>query len=420
MNTLTGSIYPVTIESVGATFELADRKRYFSLTTSSALQFFNKFAIEEQSISDNQLGLYSHIVLDREDRARFASLTSPAHVYSSRKNGCTWNPKGKMTMNVSEFDVCPIQLEMQLCPDSLWGTCMERIFNSGKGILDLMGTPEGVKLMDNLVFNVYRGRGNSMNELAWYAEHPDIETINASGFYKTSAEDWAAYYDQEMSGKCGGWMTQMDALKTAGNANYNVSIPNASFAGSNPVSGAYTGDIIALLDSLIAAANPDFQNAIEYGVRGNSPLSRDGRVFPVIKLTAVLYRAYQKYIQTTYPALQEAYNYQMSLNDGRNINIIGTLRYHNLAISKWEEVGRYDFLTGTTSHRAAIFMPGVLGLATDVRTIPGSDGNGLEILQRLDMPFKGMVYMSEYLKWGAGIGDINFIVSASNITLPTA
>lgn len=421
-NTLTGSVYPAVINIVGASFDTDGRNRYFTLNTSSALQFFNKFAIEEQDISANQLGLYSRIVLDREDRARFASLTSPAHVYTARKNGCTWTPKGKMALNLNEFGVCAIQAESEICPDALWGSCLERIFGAGEGILDLLGTPEGRKLMDQILFSYYRAQGNSINELAWYAEHPDIDLVNTSGFYKVSPEEWAAYYDQELSGTCGGWLTQMDALKTAGRSNYNITLPNSDFAGSNPVSGAYTGDIIALLDRLIAGTKPDFRSAIKYGVRGTSATgtSVNGRVFPIIKLTSSLYAAYQKYIRVTYPALQAAYNYQMMLDDGLGINVLGALAYGNMAITEWEEVGRFDTYTGATSHRAAIFMPGVLGFATDVRDVMQFQGVGLRIVQRMDAPFKGKIFTSSYLKWGAGIGDVDYVTSASNVTLPTS
>ena len=418
MNTVTGGMYPISIPAVGATFDTDGHSNYFSLTTSSALQFYTKFAIQEQSVQDNQLGLYSHIVLDRDDRARFANMVGPAHIFSSRKNGCTWSPKGKILLNVNEFGVCPIQAESELCPDAFWNSCLERIFAAGDGILDLMGTPEGRALMNEVVYLYYRAQGNSMNALAWYAEHPDIETINTSGLYDASPDEWAAYYDQQMSGTCAGWMTQLDALKTAGRANYNVTLPNSDFAGSNPVTGAYTGDIRALLERLIASANPTFRQAIKYGVNGRGVATRNGKVFPIIKLTSVLYQAYQKFIETNYPALQESYNYQMNLDDGRGINIIGALRYHNIAITEWEEVGIYDSITGSTSHRAALFMPGLLGLATDVRDIRQFTGMGLRIVQHLEAPWKGMTYMSSYLKWGAGIGDVDFGAMASNITLP--
>ena len=418
MNRVTGSMYPLNIPAVGATFDTDGHTNYFSLTTSSALNFYTKFAIQEQSIQDNTLGLYSHIVLDRDDRARFMNMTGPAHIFSSRKNGCTWSPKGKILLNVNEFGVCPIQAESELCPDAYWNSCLERIFAAGDGILDLMGTPEGRALMNEVVYLYYRAQGNSMNALAWYAEHPDIDTINTSGLYDASPEEWTAYYDQQMSGTCAGWMTQLDALKTEGRANYNVTLPNSDFAGSNPVTGAFTGDIIALLERLIASAGPTFKNAIKYGVTGRGVATRNGKVFPIIKLTSVLYQAFQKYIRTTYVNIPQGYFYTMTNNDGENINVIGALEWNNLAITEWEEPGIYDSITGSTSHRAGLFMPGLLGLATDVRDIRQFTGMGLRIVQRLEAPYKGMTYMSSYLKWGAGIGDVDFGAMASNVTLP--
>ena len=412
-------MYPINIPAVGATFDTDGHSNYFSLTTSSAMSFYTKFAIQEQSIQDNQLGLYSHIVLDRDDRARFMNMVGPAHIFSSRKNGCTWSPKGKIQLNVNEFGVCPIQAESELCPDAYWNSCLERIFAAGDGILDLMGTAEGRALMNEVTYLYYRAQGNSMNALSWYAEHPNIETVNTNGTYKASPEEWAAYYDQEMSGTCAGWMTQLDALKTAGRANYNVSLPNSDFAGSDPVAGAYTGDIIALIDRLILSAGPEFSNAIKYGISGRgAAATRNGKVFPIIKLTSVLYRAYKKYIRTTYPNIVEGYNYAMTGNDGRNINVIGALEYDNLAITEWEEPGIFDAIAGTTSHRAALFMPGLLGLATDVRDLRQFTGMGLRIVQHLEAPYKGKTYMSSYLKWGAGIGVVNFGAMASNVTVP--
>ena len=66
----------------------------------------------------------------------------------------------------------------------------------------------------------------------------------------------------------------------------------------------------------------------------------------------------------------------------------------------------------------ALVAPGTFGVASDVRNIKDAynPGTGLQVLQRLDMPYMGKIYMSTTLRWGTVLADKDFIVYARNLT----
>ena len=67
--------------------------------------------------------------------------------------------------------------------------------------------------MMKILKQVYIGLGNSFFELAWWGQHPLIDSAETNGWYAVSRrrED---YLDQQQA--CAGWMTMIDDLKAKG------------------------------------------------------------------------------------------------------------------------------------------------------------------------------------------------------------
>lgn len=412
MAELTGSIFPLTLSDIGATFntDSAGTTRYFSINTESSVQIFEQVAVLQRDVQDNQLGLYAHVPVGRNLKARFASLTTPAHLFSNRKMGCAWNPKGGIRVNLNEYNTCAIEYNGEQCPDTFHETCLERIYGVGNQVRDLMATEEGQMLVMQMLNRIYAGLGNSFSELVHYANHPAISQLNSSGLYAAPADKWADYYDQQMSGECAGLITLLDELYAQGFPGHDVPLPGTDFNAA----GEYTGDIVGLLNKLVDAAKYDFKQWINYGMRGTGST----RIYPVIKLTEKLYRAYENYLLATFPTLPEMYRYFLTKDDGSSILMPNVLKFKNMPVTMWDEVGWFDNITGCVSHRAAIFANGVLGISHDVDDLAQFRGMGMRLVQRLDAPYQGKVYMDTTLRWGAGIGDVEFITQAQRVIIP--
>lgn len=414
MPELVGSFLPVTLPDIGATFsaDAAGTTRYFSINTESAVQMFENISVLQRDVQDNSLGLYSHVPVGRDLKARFGSLTTPAHIFSSAKKGCTWNPKGSIRLEINEYNTTPIEYNGEQCPDVFFETCLQRIFGTGNDVRDFLATPEGQRLLEQLINRVYIGLGNSYSEFVHYAQHPTITALNASGKYAATPDAWAAYYDQQTSpdSTVAGLVTLLDQLRDQGISGHDIDIPQSDFNAQ----GEYTGDIVALLNKLMLAAKYDFRQWIQYGLRSNGA----GRLFPIIKLTDALYTAYEEYLLTTFSSLPQMYQYFLTLEDGTQQLMPGVLKFKNMPVTRWDEVGWFDNITGCTSHRAAIFAPGVLGISHDVDDLRQFSGMGLRMVQRLDAPWQGKVFMDTILRTGTGIANVEFVTQAARLIVP--
>lgn len=417
MPELQGQLFPPFQTSSGFRFstDSTGRTRYFTINTDSAIKFFEGIAIRQHDITANMLGLYGFIPLDGDLKARFATLTSTGHLWRKRENGCVWSPNGSVRNKLLEFDTCPIIYMGEECPDALYNTCFEKIFGAGNKVRDLMGSPEGEQLVMMMLNRIFIDLGNGFSELVHYANNPIIEQINSEGTYRVTPEEWKAYYTQQMSGSCGGLVTLLDQLRAEGEPGHTVPLPDGDFDDDDNFTGAETGRTIEdVFNALIDAAGYEFRQWIDHGVL----MANGQRLWPTIKVTSKLYRAYENHIRQTFPQLLPTYNYMLTKSDGTGLLVPNALRFNNMAVTRWDEVGWFDNITGAVSHRAAIFAPGVLGVAHDVDDLKMFKGMGMQFIQRLDDPWMGKIFMSANLRWGAGIGSPDFITQAANITIP--
>jgi hypothetical protein len=384
--------------------------RTISVQTESAMQIFDNIAVLETDRFARELGLYGDVVLGRDLKGRFGSFTTPKHLLSNRKNGCTWNPKGGMRMNVEEFPTCPVEFDGEQCPDVFYGTCFERLFGTGNDVRDFSATAEGQEILASMLTKIYQGLGNSFFDLYNYANNPMISTANTEGFYGVSVEEWEDYVDQMLSGECGGIITQLDELAAAGEAYYDMSIPLADV---DVAAKKYTGNIIELLEDLKDQASAELQSAMDTGVMMNG-VNR----MPIILLTPNLFRAYKAWITAQAGTNELAYRYTLERTDGTTMMTANILMYDGMPVIRWDAPARFDAITGSLTFRAAIAMPGVFGVLHDVSDLMQFEGMGLLIEQSTRLADKGKVFMTTNFRWGAGIANKDFVSHASLVLHP--
>lgn len=387
-----------------------DASNRIEVQTSPALTIFNNIAVLQTDQYARQLGLYGDVVLGRNRKAKFASLSGAKHLLSSRKNGCTWNAKGGIRMNVDEFPICAVEYDGEQCPDTFYGTCFEKLFGVGNQVRDFVATAEGQALLAKMLTKLNQGLGNSFFDLYNFANHPLIEQANTEGFYKVLVEEWADYADQMLSGECAGLITQMDMLAAEGKEYFNMRIPMADI---NVATRKYTGDVIALLNSLVEKASPDLQAMSESG------LMIDGaNRMPVYLVTPNIFNAYKAWIRAMAGTNELAYRYTIELQDGTTQLMANVLMFDGKPIVRWDAPSRFDAITGALSTRAALVAPGTFGVLSDVPNLQQWEGMGLVVEQSKRLQDKGKVFMSTTFEWGAGIANTDFISMASTIVHP--
>lgn len=409
---VSGNPFPVVLTDSGVTIDMQTDRRYLSVRTKEALRMFDAIAIRNGDIAANELGLFSRIQIGNDLKARFGSLGTPKHLFSNRKSGCAWNPKGSMRLNITELDTCPIEYQGEQCPDALWNNCMEMMFGPGNAVRDILGTPELQQLFAMFLRQQFIGLGNSFFEYAHFANHPMITTANSLGFYleNTPADEWADFYDQMTSTNCGGIVTVIDELSAEGVRGFDLDIPDTDL----DTNGNFTGDVIALFERLVAASRGPLRVMVENGFVG-----ADGRRrYPILLVTSNVYRAYENYIMTQFSTLPQAYRYQLTRTDGEILTMPNVLDWKGLPVMKWEASAQFDEIVGSQYTRAALVTPGNFGIAYDVPDLRQYSGMGMRIVQKLDAPDNGKVFMDTTLRVGTGIADPELMTYAHNAQHP--
>lgn len=387
-----------------------DSARRLTVNTETALTIFENVALAQRDQYARALGLYGDVSLGRDLEGRFASFDTPKHLWSTRKNGCTWNPKGGIRMGIETFPTCPIEFDGEQCSDAYYGTCFEKLFGPGNGRKDFSSTEDSQAVLAALLRRINLGLGNSFYDLYNFANHPLIDQANTEGFYRVSVPEWEDYLDQMMNDRCGGLITQLDELAARGVEGYDIDIPETDI---NEATGEFTSSFIDLVEDLKAAASAELQTAIESGMMVDGQLR-----YPVIMATPAEFNAYKAYIRSLAGTNELAYRYMLEGSDGTTRLMRNVLVYDNMPVVRWDAHVPFDKITGAQSHRVAIVAPGVFGVLHDVDELAQWEGMGLMVEQSMLLRDKGKVYMTTSLRWGAAIANTDFIVMASNILHP--
>jgi hypothetical protein len=410
ITTYQGSVLPTIIldENDRAVLEVSQvgGTRYIRIPTRESMTLFEQIGIKLGDLNANFLNLFATMSVGRDLKARPVSIEPPKHVLSSRKNNCDWQPKGSTTFNALEIDTHPFQVNIEQCPAQFWTDCFERIFAPGPGVKDMLSTAEGRALYERMIRAIYLGLGNSAFMALNFSNHPTLGPVNATNKYKVSAGEWADFYDQQTSTALKGLITQMDELANNGEPGFDIPLLDGSFNAQ----GKFIGNIIDLLEALRASAKGDFGDMLY------AELAPD-QTSPVFLLSPALFEAYREYLVTTHAGSTEAFRYQMTGVDGTVLQLRNVLSYYGMPVVRWNICNSYDSIVGTTSHRAALVAPGALAIAYSGEIPQQYEGMGLQIVQHLDPPHKGKVFMDTYLRLGAHVVK-NFVTYARNVKLP--
>jgi len=390
--------------------------RYLSLNTDSSLNFFKKISILKTNIVSNSFGLFSFMNAGRNPKVRFAHLSTPKHLFSKRKSGCVWSPKGRVKMNTDEITLCPIEYMGEQCPDVFYGDCLEKIFGTGNEVRDMLATQEGRTIFGELVNRIYEGLGNSFYDLVWYGQHPLIEESDQNDWYNADDDEWEDYMDQQEA--CGGLMTIIDWFKQDGLENFNVQIYREDISEDGSL---YIGVATDLFDRVLKAQSNEMKLASKRGMTSSGRMLKS-----VLLVDPRIFEKYEQEMVASWDQIPEMFQYYYNGKfcqavgcDGA-IPVEGVLRYKGHLVVCMDEWMDFNEITGTNTFRALAVCPGNFGIAYDVAQLQQFSGFGMRIVQHLDSPWRGKVFMDTTFKVGTGIIDEKYIVNASRTLVPTA
>ncbi len=404
MRTVQGSAWGLDAPMDALTIDTIGTNNYIRVRTGAWLHIFNKAAIIEGDITNDTLGLYSRLLVDGEGKAKFGTIKTPHHLFRPRQNGCAWNPNGKLRMGLTEFDTCPIEYQGEQCPDAFWNSCFESLFTEGRGVRDLESGAIA-EVVTAALRQLAIGLGNSFFELWNFASHPDIVTADTNGTYNVDDDRWEDYYAQMVGSasrpvNCSGMVTILDELANEGEPGYTVDIP----AGDVDADNNYTGDIVALFNQMVNAAKPELRTMARRGVGQGA-----NRRYPVMLVTENLYQAYRDYLVTTFPQIPTVLQYFLTGASAGVSLVPGVLNWNGIPVVSWDAITSFDEIVGTSSTKIALVAPGAFGVASDVRNLRQYQGMGLRMVQKLDPPDNGKIYMDTTLRWGAALADSEYV-----------
>lgn len=404
MRTVQGSAWGLDQAPDAIIVDTIGTNNYIRVRTGAWLNIFNKAAIIEGDLTNDRLGLYSRLIVDGEGKAKFGTIKTPNHLFRPRQNGCVWNPNGKIRIGLTEFDTCPIEYQGEQCPDAFWNSCFESLFTEGRGVRDLE-SGEIARVMALALQQLAIGLGNSFHELYQFANHPDITTADTNGTYLVDDDQWEDFFAQMVGSadrpvNCSGMVTILDELADAGTPGYTISIP----AGDIDADNNYTGDVVALFNQMVNAAKPTLKTFARTGYGAGA-----ARRYPILLVSDNIYRAYQDYLITTFPQIPTILQYFLTGVSPEVSLVPGVLNWNGIPVVSWDAVTSFDEIVGTNSTKIALVAPGAFGVASDVRNLRQYEGMGLRMVQKLDPPDNGKIYMDTTLRWGAALADIEYV-----------
>lgn len=379
--------------------------RIFALNLEAATQFFREITVVKENILMNTLGVYSIADIGRDLKLKYQGLQTPRHLLQARTNCQTWRPKGKAALIPKSVDTYAYEYNGEQCADSFFDTCMEKLLAQGVNVWDMMASPEGQRLLAELVMSIFDALRNSLYDLVNFSQDDFMTQSIAGGWWQNTGDEtaltWGDFVDQQFATNFIGLIPQIEIYKAAGNTNFTVDIPLADVDGPD-----YVGtDVTALFRSCINAAKPAFKQILS---------GRNGRtIASAFLVSPSIFSAYRQYLIDTYVNISESYRL---LVDG--VPVPGVLMYDGIPVVSMDEWAMYDGQIGINTHRVVLTALGNMVVATNIEANDYTAGFGFIMQQRADLSAKGMQEMFTTFRVGADIAEPNFMVNASIATDP--
>lgn len=391
------------MELVGIGQAFADRSnlaRSLKIDLGTALHFVSSVSVVHEDVSSNSLGIYNVANAVKDGKVRFLQPNGTGYITKERPASCAWDPAGGITYKRSDVSLCAHNVQIEHCTEDVPG--WEGIFGQGNDVQDLLSTEVGSKFFNDLVEGTYVAIGNDLMKSAHWGKHPIVASAEAS---YTGDSNMFARIKKTLS-ICGGYLTMVDQLKTAGKANYNVTIP-----GGNISNDTYTTTPVPLFQALVAAQTTELKALIAK--------RRAKGISPVIMVSGGIFEAYKKDLADNYTAIPDAYLYKISGDFAAQYGLVpytimdDCLKWDGYWIKRmhlWDEVAADLQIT---HHRALLTVPGNFGLGLDVM---GPNDIALQFDQITVGKEAGKIYGQANYRMGTAIIDDRLCVNASYVS----
>lgn len=355
--------------------------------------------IGRSPLAANELGLFTIKGGITTDKFAIAMLNRAKHLWSSRKDGCQFVPKGKIASQRAEFELNPIEYDGKQCPDEFFGSEWETLFATGDPY-EMLKTEAGAKSLDMIVNITIDSLQNDFWNLLLMGSNPIITEAETEGTYTVSEAEWADFKDQMKN--VGGFITAADFLKAAGRDNYNVAIDVADVDGED-----YTGDVKDGLFKLVRSAHTPL-------MRTFSKNRRYGK--SVWLVSRGIFNKYKDELIAAHNGHLMGYTLQTTGIDGTVYAAEDALLWDGNIIISFDELTEVDTIVGYTTHMVLAIVPGNIPILYNANTARGAKNIGtdfgLKLQQSMDIKDKGLVYMTANLKVGTGIINPDLVTYA--------
>lgn len=376
--------------------------RFVQIDQGQALFFYEKIAIAKPAPSANHLGLFTMKSVGNKEKIKIGSLGVPKHLWTKRKNGCEFVPKGGIKTGVQEFTMNALEFDGVECPDALYGDSLETIYGVGLEVENFFATKAGQDVFNMILNRIFLGLGNSMYDLVWNGASPWITEAANNNWYEVEEDEWVDYVDQMEA--MGGIITQIDQLKAMGLPHFRIEIKDSEVEGEN-----YKGEVGTVLF-------PRVKKGATKKMIIATKRKLNGRSFYLV--TPSIYNKYKEEIIETYNNIPIAYQVFTTGTTGDKILLEDCLMWDGIYVVCMDEWDEFGVMCNIIQHRVFFTVPGNIALLYDIPMLNESTGFGLEMVQKLDPEYKGKIFLHTTLKLGTGLIDHEFCANASYTLTP--
>lgn len=155
----------------------------------------NELFLAPAFVSDNILGGQYYKIMRGVKTKAIMYFAGALSEIIQKNNGCGWTPKGAMDITQREIEVCRSKIQLELCTDEFFDTCLEEMLGTEEGIQQLNETPGGEAILNFWIERIQQGFWNDLWKLSWFGD-----TDSVLSFYA----------------QCDGWIKQIEADVAAG------------------------------------------------------------------------------------------------------------------------------------------------------------------------------------------------------------
>jgi hypothetical protein len=370
-----------------------------TIPSKEMVSLVRNYIIGRSPLAANELKLFTIKGGIAQDKYAIAMLNRAKHLWSSRKDGCQFVPKGRIGSQRAEFELQPIEYDGVQCPDEFFGSEWETMFATGDPF-EMLQTQAGAFALDAIVKIIIDSLHQDFWNLLMYGSHPIITTAETNGTYTVSETEWADFKDQMKN--VGGFITTADFLKTSGRDNFNVAIEVADVDGET-----YIGDVADdLFKRVRDAALPIMRTQMKRRSLGQT----------LFLVSRGIFNKYKDELIDRFKAIPVAYTLQTTGIDGTKYAMEDVLMWDGNVIVCFDELSEIDTLVGYDTHMVLATVPGNIPILYNANTARGAKNIGsdfgLKIQTSSELEKKGKVYMHANMKVATGLINPDLCVYA--------